>query len=268
MQVNERTGMTFARGLRAVLRQDPDVVLVGEVRDAETAELALRAVADRSPGAHDAAHATTRRPRVTRLVDMGVEPYLVASSLALVVAQRLVRRPCLECCRAGRPAGEVLADLGIDRRAHRRWVRAVGRARLLRRPATAAGTARARDARGRSPGASAALLDGGGEEGVRRAAREAGTESLLAHAVRVARRGDTTLAEVLRAVPAATTTCRPRPERDASRRPAAGAPASCVRGCDVASRRMTGPLLDLVDAALATVEDPEIHRPDHRARRW
>ena len=100
VQVHERAGMTFARGLRAVLRQDPDVVLVGEVRDAETAELALRA----SLTGHlvlTTLHTNDSVSALTRLVDMGVEPFLVASSLSLVIAQRLVRRPCPSCAAAG-----------------------------------------------------------------------------------------------------------------------------------------------------------------------
>src|SRR5450432_1192861 len=93
VQMHERAGLTFARGLRSILRQDPDVILVGEVRDSETALLALEA----SLTGHlvlSTLHTNNACAAVTRLVDMGVEPYLVASSLALVVGQRLVRRPC------------------------------------------------------------------------------------------------------------------------------------------------------------------------------
>src|SRR4051794_1619005 len=89
VQVHERSGLTFSRGLRAVLRQDPDVVLVGEVRDTETAELAMRA----SLTGHlvlTTLHTTSAIGSITRLVDMGVEPYLAGSALTAVVAQRLV----------------------------------------------------------------------------------------------------------------------------------------------------------------------------------
>ena len=115
VQVNERTGMTFARGLRAILRQDPDVVLVGEIRDLETAELALRA----SLTGHlvlSTLHTNSAVAALTRLVDMGCPTYLVASSLELVVAQRLVRRPCPSCASAYRPDDSVLAllELGPD----------------------------------------------------------------------------------------------------------------------------------------------------------
>jgi type IV pilus assembly protein PilB len=112
VQVNERAGMTFARGLRSVLRQDPDIVLVGEVRDQETAELALQA----SLTGHlvlTTLHTNDAVSAITRLVDMGVEPFLVASSLTLVVAQRLVRRPCAMCVTDYTPSPRTLTLLGI-----------------------------------------------------------------------------------------------------------------------------------------------------------
>jgi type IV pilus assembly protein PilB len=105
--------LTFARGLRSILRQDPDIVLVGEVRDQETAELALQA----SLTGHlvlTTLHTNDAVAAVTRLVDMGVEPFLVASSLSLVVAQRLVRRPCTACAAPYVPSDRTLALLGIS----------------------------------------------------------------------------------------------------------------------------------------------------------
>jgi type IV pilus assembly protein PilB len=112
VQVNERTGLTFTRGLRAVLRQDPDVVLVGEVRDAETAKLALEA----SLTGHmvmTTLHTNSAPAAITRLVEIGVEPFLVASSLSLVVAQRLVRRVCDGCANTYKPAPKVISMLGL-----------------------------------------------------------------------------------------------------------------------------------------------------------
>ena len=113
VSVHERSGMTFARGLRSILRQDPDVVLVGEVRDLETAELVLQA----SLTGHlvlTTLHTNDAVSVVTRLVDMGVEPFLVASSLSLVVAQRLVRRPCASCAAPYTPDERTLSLLGLD----------------------------------------------------------------------------------------------------------------------------------------------------------
>ena len=95
-QVNEKADMTFARGLRAILRQDPDVVMVGEIRDLETAEIAIQA----SLTGHlvmSTLHTNTATGAVVRLVDQGVEPFLVASSLIGVLAQRLVRVLCVQC---------------------------------------------------------------------------------------------------------------------------------------------------------------------------
>lgn len=116
VNVNERSGMTFARGLRAILRQDPDVVLVGEIRDKETAELALRA----SLTGHlvlSTVHTNGAAQALTRLVDMEIAPYLVASSLNLVVAQRLLRQICSGCSEPDSPNDEILASLGVDLRA-------------------------------------------------------------------------------------------------------------------------------------------------------
>ncbi|KAK0360696.1 hypothetical protein LTR94_026296, partial [Friedmanniomyces endolithicus] len=95
-QVNTKVGMTFAAGLRAMLRQDPDVVMVGEIRDVETAQIAVQA----SLTGHlvlSTVHTNDAVGAVTRLRDMGVEPFLLASTLRLIVAQRLVRRLCSHC---------------------------------------------------------------------------------------------------------------------------------------------------------------------------
>jgi len=96
IQVSEKSGLTFARGLRSILRHDPDVILVGEIRDEETAKIAVQA----SLTGHlvfSTLHTNDAPSAVTRLIDMGVEPYLVASSLEAVLAQRLVRVLCPEC---------------------------------------------------------------------------------------------------------------------------------------------------------------------------
>ncbi len=96
IQVSEKAGLTFARGLRSILRHDPDVVLIGEIRDQETAQIAVQA----SLTGHlvfSTLHTNDAPGAVTRLVDMGVEPYLVASSLEAVLAQRLVRVLCKHC---------------------------------------------------------------------------------------------------------------------------------------------------------------------------
>lgn len=112
VQVHEKAGMTFEKGLRSVLRQDPDIVLVGEVRDGETAELALKAALT----GHlvlTTLHTNSAVAALTRLIDMGAEPFLVASSLTASIAQRLVRKPCESCAEGYVPDETTLALLGL-----------------------------------------------------------------------------------------------------------------------------------------------------------
>ena len=103
VQVNTKAGLTFANGLRSILRQDPDIIMIGEIRDSETAEIAIRA----SITGHlvlSTIHTNDAASSVARLVDMGIESYLVSSSLVGVVAQRLVRNICPRCRASYRPA--------------------------------------------------------------------------------------------------------------------------------------------------------------------
>ena len=114
-QVNSKIDLTFASGLRSFLRQDPDVIMVGEIRDRETAEVAITA----SLTGHlvlSTVHTNDAAGGITRLIDMGIEPFLVASSLVGLLAQRLVRRPCYECARTVRPPEKMLVELGLDPR--------------------------------------------------------------------------------------------------------------------------------------------------------
>ncbi|HEY0945574.1 MAG TPA: type II secretion system ATPase GspE [Opitutaceae bacterium] len=111
--VNHGVGLTFAAALRSFLRQDPDVIMVGEIRDLETAQIAIQA----SLTGHlvlSTLHTNDAAGAVTRLVDMGVEPFLIASSLEAVLAQRLVRRVCPKCRTAYEPPATLLQQLGID----------------------------------------------------------------------------------------------------------------------------------------------------------
>lgn len=115
IQVNPNVGLTFAKGLRAILRQDPNIVMIGEIRDRETAEVAVRA----SLTGHlvlSTLHTNDSLGTITRLIDMGVEPFLVASSLTGIVAQRLVRRVCRDCAQAQEPTNrehEIFAKRGM-----------------------------------------------------------------------------------------------------------------------------------------------------------
>lgn len=112
-QINPKIDLTFASGLRSFLRHDPDVIMVGEIRDRETAEIAITA----SLTGHlvfSTVHTNDAAGAITRLVDMGIEPFLVASSLVGLLAQRLVRRPCRECARPVRPSESLVIELGLD----------------------------------------------------------------------------------------------------------------------------------------------------------
>lgn len=112
-QVNPRVDMTFARGLRAILRQDPDVVMVGEIRDIETAQIAVQA----SLTGHlvlSTLHTNTAAGAITRLEDMGIEPFLLSSSLLAVLSQRLVRTLCPDCKQSHLPNEQECQILGLD----------------------------------------------------------------------------------------------------------------------------------------------------------
>jgi general secretion pathway protein E len=111
--VNERKGLTFARGLRSILRHDPDKIMVGEIRDAETAQIAVQA----SLTGHlvlSTVHTNDAVGAITRLRDMGVEPFLLASTLRLIVAQRLVRKLCLACRKPEIAEGAFAKLAGVD----------------------------------------------------------------------------------------------------------------------------------------------------------
>ena len=113
IQVRPKIGLTFAAGLRSILRQDPDIILVGEIRDTETAEMAVQA----SLTGHlvfATLHTNDSAGAVTRLINMGIEPFLVTSSTIAIQAQRLVRRICPACKEAYDPDAESLKDLGIN----------------------------------------------------------------------------------------------------------------------------------------------------------
>ncbi len=112
-QVNVKAGLTFATGLRSILRQDPDVILVGEMRDMETAELAIRS----SLTGHlvfSTLHTNDAASSPPRLIDMGIEPFLIASTINTIISQRLVRLLCSRCKEAYAPAAEMLERFGIS----------------------------------------------------------------------------------------------------------------------------------------------------------
>ncbi|MDX2168669.1 MAG: type II secretion system ATPase GspE [Deltaproteobacteria bacterium] len=113
IQVNPKIDLTFAGGLRSVLRQDPDVIMVGEIRDAETAKIAIQAALT-GHLVFSTLHTNDSCGAITRLIEMGIEPFLVASSVIAVMAQRLLRRVCPACRVPYRPSVEELRQLGIS----------------------------------------------------------------------------------------------------------------------------------------------------------
>lgn len=112
IQVRPQIGLTFASGLRSIVRQDPDIIMVGEIRDHETAEIAIHAALT-GHLVFSTLHTNDSPGAITRLLDMGVEPYLVASSLIGAIAQRLVRRVCSACSEPDMPSADMKAALGI-----------------------------------------------------------------------------------------------------------------------------------------------------------
>ncbi len=112
-QVNVKAGLTFASGLRAILRQDPDIVMVGEIRDVETAEIAIQAALT-GHLVFSTLHTNNAPGAATRLVDMGVEPFLVSSSILAIIGQRLVRKICTNCKEEYHPPEALLLQAGLD----------------------------------------------------------------------------------------------------------------------------------------------------------
>ncbi len=195
--VHAKIGMTFAAGLRHILRQDPDVVMIGEIRDQETADIAIQA----SLTGHlvlSTLHTNDAPSAITRLVDMGVEPYLLSSSIIGVLAQRLVRRLCPEC-RIARPATECeLESLGVTRK---EW----GRKKLYE--AKGCDACFGSGYRGRcgiyelmplNDAVRHQMLESPDAVHMRKVALEAGMQTLKLHGAELVKQGQTTVAEVLR----------------------------------------------------------------------
>ncbi|MCG8568059.1 MAG: Flp pilus assembly complex ATPase component TadA, partial [Desulfobacterales bacterium] len=113
-QLNRRAGMTFASGLRSILRQDPDVVMVGEIRDGETAGVAVQAALT-GHMVLSTVHTNDAAGAITRFIDMGVEPFLVSSVMLVTIAQRLIRRVCPHCKESYDAPPEVRKFWGLDR---------------------------------------------------------------------------------------------------------------------------------------------------------
>jgi general secretion pathway protein E len=193
-QVNTKVGMTFARGLRAILRQDPDVVMIGEIRDRETAEIAVQA----SLTGHlvfSTLHTNTAIGAVTRLRDMGVEPFLLSSTLTGILAQRLVRLLCRDCREPYEATSAECLEMAINPETPPTLYRAVGCPKCLDQGyAGRTGVYELIEVIGDLP---AMIHERVGEHEMESYARTI-TPGLRADGIRLALAGMTTLAEVLR----------------------------------------------------------------------
>jgi general secretion pathway protein E/type IV pilus assembly protein PilB len=195
IQVAEKAGLTFARGLRAILRHDPDVVLIGEIRDRETAQIAVQA----SLTGHmvfSTLHTNDAPGALTRLVDMGVEPYLVASSLEAVIAQRLVRVLCEDCKEPDTTARTAALRERVEALRYATIYSAKGCRNCRMTGYT--GRRAVFELMTLSTSIREILLRGGSSIEIKNAARREGMRTLLEDGWRVVKEGVTTPAEVLR----------------------------------------------------------------------
>ena len=193
INANPKIGLTFAKGLRSILRQDPDIVLVGEIRDQETARIAVEA----SMTGHivlSSLHTVGSVESTTRLMDMGIESYLLGDTLKGVVAQRLLRRICPHCRQQASPAPDVLRELGVDDEESTFYEgRGCSRCRNLGyKGRVGIYEILSVDDRLRS-----LIQAGASKDELMRAARQGGLSTLREEGLRRARAGEVTLADVL-----------------------------------------------------------------------
>lgn len=199
MQINSRAGVTFATGLRSILRQDPNVILVGEIRDQETAEIALQA-AQTGHLLLSTLHTNDAPATVTRLFDLGIQPFLVASSLIGILAQRLVRQPCPSCAVPQKPSAETIEKAGGWSRlpADGRWV--VGRGCQKCGQTGVKGRIAIHEVLEITDEVRELISNRASEQAIRKAAKRAGMRTLFEDGVEKAAQGLTTLDELLRVV--------------------------------------------------------------------
>ncbi len=199
-QINSKIGFTFAAALRTVLRQDPDIVMVGEIRDPETAELALQA----SLTGHlvfSTLHTNDAPGAVTRLADLGIPRYLLSAALTLVIAQRLVRRICRHCARPATPTDEQRATLRLSAPEHRDMTFNIGAGCEHCDDTGYRGRMGVHELMSGHGKVGEQLVAGGNSAALRRAALTDGMHSLRQDAMTKARQGITSLEEVLRVTP-------------------------------------------------------------------
>jgi type IV pilus assembly protein PilB len=194
-QINPRAGVTFASGLRSILRQDPNVIFVGEIRDNETADVAFQA-AQTGHLLLSTLHTNDSASTITRLFDLGVQPFLVASSLIGVVAQRLVRRVCPACAAPRQPADDVVERIGKSRLpADGKWMAGKGCDECA--GSGSKGRLAIHEVLSISDEVRELISSRASDLAIRNAARRAGMRTLFEDGIAKAAKGLTTLEEVL-----------------------------------------------------------------------
>jgi general secretion pathway protein E len=193
--VRPQIGLTFAQALRSFLRQDPDILMVGEIRDRETAEIAIQAALT----GHlllSTLHTNSAAAAITRMLDMGIDDYLLTSTLHVILGQRLVRRLCVQCREPFTPSGEVLARFNLNADREQRWYRARGCSACQNTGFR--GRTAILEALRLSDGVRSKVLARADAHTIERVAIEEGMRTMLGHGLERVRTGMTTIEEVLR----------------------------------------------------------------------
>lgn len=195
VHANQKVGMTFARALRSILRQDPDVIMIGEIRDAETADIAVKSALT-GHLVFSTVHANDASGTLTRLIDMGIPRYLVGSAMSLVMAQRLVRRVCDRCRESYVPEREQLETLGEDGEVLRGRKLSRGRGCMACKQTGYSGRTALFEVLELSRNTRRMVLDGLNEDEIRRRSLEEGFLTLRKAGIQKILSGETTLTEV------------------------------------------------------------------------
>jgi len=201
VQINDKVGMTFASGLRAILRQDPDIIAVGEIRDGETADIAMRA-AITGHMVLSTIHTSDSIAAVDRLLDIGVEPYLIADAVRGILSQRLVRRICPHCREEYTPNPDELAFIGLQGQEGRTFYRGKGCPMCFHTGYH--GRTGVFEVVKMTPALRRAILAKSSREKLRELAIESGFVSLEQNVARMVLEGSTTVEEALRVTESAS----------------------------------------------------------------
>ncbi|MFZ1987616.1 MAG: GspE/PulE family protein [Minisyncoccia bacterium] len=197
IQVNTRTGLLFATGLRSLLRQDPDIIMVGEIRDEDTARVAVNTALT----GHlllSTLHTTDAPTAIPRLLDIGIEPYLLASTLSLIIGQRLVRKICTECRTEITLPKDVASRLAAFTKENPVWFTGTGC--TLCKESGYRGRVSINEVMVVTDALREAIMRGGSAHEFKTLAKKAGMKTMIEDGLEKAQRGETSVEEVLRAI--------------------------------------------------------------------